>query len=91
MQAIYVKRLGATNKLPARFKLSCTGGTKTYSQGHFNDTSDMLDMVGAVKSFIRDERKWKVNDMTLAWGQLKNGDWVFTISDPKTAANTEIL
>ena len=76
MQAIEVKYIGATNTKPSRWKATASAGSVTlcydYGLGSYENALQAATALG-------NKYEW-LDNCTLQGGQLKNGNFVFTLS-----------
>jgi hypothetical protein len=77
MKAIQVRFLPATNFKPARMKAFCENNVSITVPYQYELSSDNLRILECANEFIN-RLKWEVK--ITGTGQLKNGDWVVTIS-----------
>jgi hypothetical protein len=78
MQAIEVKYFGPTNNRGSRWKATAAAGSVSVSYDYSLNSTD--NAVAAAKALV-DKFEW--GNVVLHGGQLANGNYVFTVTNPR--------
>jgi hypothetical protein len=86
MQAIRVFYLGATNKLPGRFKAECSGGRATIRPIGGEEPEQSRER--AVKALC-DKLGWEPPDGRVVSGCLRDGSYAYVFTEKPAQVNLE--
>lgn len=81
MQAIVCKYYGPSNVRGSRIKASCAAGSVTIGYPHEKNSGE--DAHRAAADALMAKLGWDAEGFKLSAGCLPNGDWVFTLINPR--------